>query len=59
MLMPVVVTYLLPVELAALLGAAFFVHIAVRDRPVDGEHGRDRMILAIGTAGSTGITSQT
>ena len=60
--MPVVVTYFLPVELAALLSAALFWvilgYIAVRDRAVDGTRHRGRMAPVIGTAGSTGITTK-
>jgi hypothetical protein len=59
--MPVVVTYFLPVELAALLGAAFFWlaegYIAVRDKAVDGTRHRGRIAPIIGSAGSTGITT--
>ena len=59
--MPVVVTYFLPVELAALLSAAFFWvilgYIAVRDRAVDGACHRGRMVAIIGSAGSTGFTT--
>jgi hypothetical protein len=57
--MPVVVTYFLPVELAALLGAAFFRvipgNIAVRDKAVDGARHSGRIAAIIGSAGSTGI----
>ena len=59
--MPVVVTYFLPVELAALLSAALFWlipgYIAVRDKAVDGARHRGRIMSVIGSAGSTGITT--
>lgn len=55
--MPVCVTLLLPVELAALYRAViFFSYIAVRDKSVDGIRDGRRMAPVIGMAGSTGIT---